>query len=133
MTKQGPEISRSIRFTKGLPQGDALCTRLFTLCLNPVTWLLSATKRYSLSKTIGTKVTHLLYVDDLKVFASTEANLNRVFRSASSAMQDMDLHWNPKKSSVLHVKRGTQVQDAMGTKLSHQWLRVSSQEPVMSS
>ena len=38
-TKQGPEISRSIRFIKGLPQGDALCPRLFTLCLNPVAWL----------------------------------------------------------------------------------------------
>ena len=27
---------------KGLPQGDALCPRLFTLCLNPVAWRLRA-------------------------------------------------------------------------------------------
>ena len=33
-------------------------------------------------------------------------------------MQDMDLHWNPKKCNVLHVKRGNQVQDAVGTKLN---------------
>ena len=85
--------------------------------LNPVAWLLGATEGYRLSKPIGTKVTHLLYIDDLKVFALTEAKLNRVLRSASNAMQDMGLHWNPKKCNVLHVKRGTQVQDAVGTKL----------------
>ena len=55
VTKQGPEISRSIRFIKGLPQGGALCSYLFTLCLNPVAWLLGATERYTLSKAIGTK------------------------------------------------------------------------------
>ena len=85
--------------------------------LNPVAWLLGATEGYRLSKPIGTKVTHLLYIDDLKVFALAEAKLNRVLRSASNAMQDMGLHWNPKKCNVLHVKRGTQVQDAVGTKL----------------
>ena len=117
VTKQGPEISRSIWFLKGLPQGDALCPRLFTLCLSPVAWLLGATEGYRPSKPIGTKVTHLLYIDDFKAFASTGAKLNRVFRSASNAMQDMGLHWNPKKCNVLHVKRGNQVQDAVGTKL----------------
>ena len=39
-TKQGVEISERIRFNKGLPQGHALCPRLFTLCLNPVAWKL---------------------------------------------------------------------------------------------
>ena len=72
---------------------------------------------YRLSKPIGTRVTHLLYVDDLKAFVSTEAKLNRVLRSASNAKQDMGLHWNPKKCNVLHVKRGNQVQDAVGIKL----------------
>ena len=80
--KQGAEISCLIRFLKGLPQGDALCPRLFTLCLNPVVWLLGATEGYRLSKPIGAKVTHLLYIDDLKAFASTEAKLNRVLMSS---------------------------------------------------
>ena len=44
-TKCGTETSRTIRFMRGLPQGDALCPRLFTLCLNPVAWLLNATQR----------------------------------------------------------------------------------------
>ena len=67
-TKQGNETSSTIRFNKGLPQGDKLCPCLFTLCLNPVAWQLKATEGYKLSKPIGTKVTHLLHVYDLKVF-----------------------------------------------------------------
>ena len=41
-TKQGMEISATIRFRKGLPQGDVLCPRLFTFCLNPIPWVLNA-------------------------------------------------------------------------------------------
>ena len=77
-TKQGRETSGPIRFTKGLRQGDALCPHLFRLCLNPVASLLSAFQGYRLSKPLETKVTHLLYVDDLKVFAASEAKLNTV-------------------------------------------------------
>ena len=74
---------------EGLPQGDALCSRLFTLCLNPVDWLLRASEGCRLSKPIGIKVTQLVYIDDLNVLASTEAKLNRVLRSASTAMLDI--------------------------------------------
>ena len=116
-TKQGHETSGPIRFTKGLPQGDALCPRLFTLCLNPVAWLLSASQGYRLSKPLETKVTHLLYVDNLKVFAASEAKLNTVLRATSTAMQDIGLQWNPKKCNVIHVRRGKQVEDAADLKL----------------
>ena len=91
-TRQGRETSRKIRFMKGLPQGDALCPRLFTLCLNPVAWRLRATEGYRLSKPIGVKVTDLLYIDDLKVFAASESKLNRVLKESSGAMQKIGLH-----------------------------------------
>ena len=35
-------------------------------------------------------------MDDLKVFAASEAKLNPVLRAASTAMQDIGLQWNPK-------------------------------------
>ena len=43
-TRQGQETSRKITFVKGLPQGDALCPRLFTRCLKPVASRLRATE-----------------------------------------------------------------------------------------
>ena len=38
---------------------------------------------------------HLLYVDDLKVFAASESKLNTVLRATSDDMLDIGLHWNP--------------------------------------
>ena len=116
-TSQGRETSRKIRFMKGLPQGDALCPRLFTLCLNPRAWRLRATEGYRLSKPIEVKVTDLLYIDDVKVFASPERKLNRVLTETRGAMQDIGLHWNQKKCSVVHVKRKAQVLDGSGMRM----------------
>ena len=110
-TKRGYEESEMIKFNKGLPQGDALCPRLFTLCLNPVAWLLKSTEGYRLSKPLKTKVTHLLYIDDLKIFASTESKMNTVLRSIVSAMKDIGLHVNPKKCSTVTVKRGARAHE----------------------
>ena len=59
-----------------ISRGDALCPRLFTLCLNLVAWSLSAMEGYRLSISIGTKITYPMFIDDLKLYTSSEANLN---------------------------------------------------------
>ena len=63
------------------------------------------------------KKTHLLYIDDLKVFSSSQTKLNIVLRSTCSAMNDIGLPWNPENCSTIHVKRGVLVNDAAGLKL----------------
>ena len=112
-TKLGKEISETIQFKRGLPQGDSLCPRLFTICLNPIAWSLKATEEYRLSKPLSTKVTDLRYIDDLKIYAASE---NTVLRSTRGKMQDSGLQWNPKKCSVVHVKKGVKVEDVEGVK-----------------
>lgn len=104
--KLGREKSEPIRFLKGLPQGDALCPRLFTVCLNPIAWKISASEGCKLSKSISEKVTDLLYIDDLTVFASSESKLSRVMESTKTAMEDVGLQWNPKKCAIVHARRG---------------------------
>ena len=74
-TKLGMEMSESIQFRRGLPQGDSLCPRRFTICLNPISWKLKANEGYRLSKPIDTKVTHLLCIEDLKIFATSAPKL----------------------------------------------------------
>ena len=61
-TLHGQEVSEPIVFKKGLPQRDALCPRLFTICLNPVAWKISASEGYKLSKPISARVTDQLYI-----------------------------------------------------------------------
>ena len=60
-------------------------------------------------------LTDLLYIDDLKIFASSENKLNHVMESTKSAMEDVGQQWNPKKCVVARVQRGvhTHTDDAL--------------------
>lgn len=78
ITRKGRETFERIKFNKGLPQGDPLCPKLFTECLNPVAWTISAAEGYRMSKLINSKVTGLLHIDHLKIFAASESKLERV-------------------------------------------------------
>ena len=48
-------------FRKGLPQGNVLYLRLFTVCPNAIAWKISALDENRLSKPIDAKVTDLPY------------------------------------------------------------------------
>ena len=89
-TRRGREKSEMIKFNRGPPQGDALCPRLFTLCLNPIAWKVRAMEGYTLSRPISTRVTDLLYIDDLKIFAASESKLNTVLKSTKSRWRILD-------------------------------------------
>ena len=58
-----------------------------------------------------------MYIDDLKVFAASEGKPNRVLKETRGAMQDISLHWNQKKCSVVHVKKGAQVLNESGMRM----------------
>ena len=116
-TKKGREASETIRFRKGLPQGDAHCPRLFTVCLNPIAWKISASDGYRLSRPIDTKVMDLLYIDDLKIFAASKSKLTCLMRSVKAAMENIGLQWKPKKCAVSHIKRGVPVANSVGVEV----------------
>ena len=63
----------------------------------------SASARWS--KPVSAKITDLLYIDDLKVFAASESKLATVLKSTKLAMRDVGMEWNEKKCSVTHIKR----------------------------
>ena len=116
-TKQGRETTDLIKFNKGLPQGDALCPRLFTICLNPVAWQLKASEGYKLSKPISAKITDLLYIDDLKVFAASAMKMTRVLKATKESTKCMGIQWNEKKCAVTHMKKSALDQTTSNMKL----------------
>ena len=105
-----------ISFKRDIPQGDALCPRFFKLCLNPVAWKLCSTEGDRLSRPVGSKVTNLLYIDDLKVFVASQAKLNKVLKITKEAMEDIKMQWNSKKCNVLKVRKGVPVDILEGFK-----------------
>ena len=80
-------------------------------------WKLKATGGYKFSKLISLKITDLLYIDDLKVFAASESKLRRVLRSVKDDMECVGLKWNEKKCTVAHVNRGCLIHGAENLKI----------------
>ena len=58
-----------IRIKRGIFQGDSLSPLLFTMSLNPLSWELQKTG-YGYQLDEQTKINHLLYVDDLKLYGT---------------------------------------------------------------
>lgn len=71
------------------------------MCLNPVAGKISAAEGYRMSKPINSKVTGLLYIDDLKIFTALESTLELVMKMVKSSMEDVGLHWNLRKCVVV--------------------------------
>ena len=61
---------------------------------------------YVLSKPIQVKITHVMFIDDLKMFSASDKKLYPVLQSTQSCMEDLNMEWNAKKCAVMNVKRG---------------------------
>ena len=84
--------------------------------------MLIATEGYKFSRPIGSEITDLLHIDDLKIFAASQTKLATVMKPTETAMKDTGLRGNLKKCSVLHVKRGVQQEDNDSIKLDESFV-----------
>ena len=76
------------------------------MSINPVAWTLRASEGYRLSSPTSQRVTDLLYVDDLKIYAASQGKLQVEMSDARMAMKDIGVAWNERKCAVAHVKLG---------------------------
>ncbi|XP_045482803.1 uncharacterized protein LOC123686614 [Harmonia axyridis] len=103
-----------IRIKRGIFQGDTLSTLWFCLALNPLSKLLKdQIYGYVIQKTPSTKISHQLYIDDLKLYAANEDQLKKQLKIVASFSQDIGLELGIDKCAVVHVKRG-RVQEGAG-------------------
>ena len=92
--KEGVVESNVINLTNGELQGDTMCPNLYTLCGNPVAWSLRATHGYVLSAPIKEKITHTLFIDDLKGYVRSTKIAIEVLSILKSRMADSGQEWN---------------------------------------
>ena len=93
--------------------------------MNPIAWKVRATEGYRPPKPISTKITHLLYIDYIKLFAVSENKLKRVTTVAKNGMESAGLKWNERKCAVIHVKR-EQVEQGRGD------MKIADLKPIKS-
>ena len=105
-TDQGPTHIGPIDVNRGIPQGDSFCVQLFTMCLNPIAWYIRSTEGYSISKDKNRKVTHNLFVDDLKTYHKSQSKATLVTNTVKGMFEDIGLSWGLQKCAAVHIKKG---------------------------
>ena len=98
--------SDPIQIKTGVFQGDVISGNLYTLSKNPISWELKRFDGYTLSKPIQEKVTHSIFIDDLKCYNKSVTEQKKMMSHAKTLMSDAGLEWNVKKTKVLNIRKG---------------------------
>ncbi|CAK1583868.1 unnamed protein product [Parnassius mnemosyne] len=95
-----------IRIRRDMFQGDCLSPIWFCLSLNPLSTLLESSGRGFQLRKGGTKKTHLFYMDDLELFASSRIHLMQLLNITCDFSNSIRMELGTDKCTVLHVERG---------------------------
>ena len=87
------------------------------MSLNNILRKCSAGYKFSRSKE---KINHLMYMDDIKVFAKNEKELETLIHAVRIYSQDIGMEFGIEKCAVLVMKNGKQhLTDRMKTRVEH--------------
>ena len=105
-TVHGKEQLDPINVKRGILQGDSFVVKLFILCHDPIAWAIRGHEGYQLTHDRTMKITHLLFVDDLKLYAKSENKISVVTKKVKEMYEDIGMSWGLEKCASLHVVRG---------------------------
>lgn len=106
-----------IRIERGIFQGDSLSPLWFCLALNPLSTLLEGSGLGYRLRRGGQIISHLLYMDDLKLFGPNNLHLMRLLNVTETFSNAIRMEFGVDKCAVLHVKRG-EIVESDGTQNS---------------
>ena len=104
MTSCG-EYLANVDIRKVILQGDSLSTLIFVICMTPLTQILRKVKSGCTLKN-GKNLNHLLFMDDLKIFAKDEREVDGLVSTVQILSNDIGMAFGIKKCDVLALKRG---------------------------
>ena len=82
-----------IKIQYGIFQGDSLSPLLFCICLIPLTEQLNRLNTGYEEHTTMTKISHLLYMDDLKLIAKSEEELQKEIQTVKIFSDDIHMEF----------------------------------------
>ena len=107
-TQAGLVLTESIQFKQGVYRGNTLCPLLFIMCVNPMSWNLRTLPGYRLTKPLNINISHGLFIDDLKLYSSSERQHGIKLALSHQMMEDMGQSLAAKKTqNHLNDKRET--------------------------
>lgn len=102
--------NETIRIRRGIFQGDALSPLWFCLAANPLSTMLNTCKGFEI-KHQGVKqaeITHLMYMDDIKLYAGREQHLRSLLKITEQFSKDTAMRFGLQKCKTQHIRQGKQ-------------------------
>ncbi len=99
----------AIRIKRGIFQGDSLSPLWFCLALNPLSHHLNSTSYgYGIKSNNreALRINHLLYMDDLKLLASTRSQLEQLLKIVEEFSNDINMQFGLDKCRILNTVKG---------------------------
>ena len=104
------QILGQVNIRRGIFQGDSLSPLLFVVTLIPLTIILRKTVfEYQTSKNAA-KISHLLYMDDLKLYGKSAPELESLLNTVRIFSNDISMEFGLDTCSTLTIQRGSVVQ-----------------------
>lgn len=115
-------ISNPISIRNGIFQGDAFSPLWFCLGLNPLSKQLCKMKAelgFKINYTEGhTSLNHLMYVDDIKLYAPNKEKLHRMIQIVDEFSASIKMSFGLDKCKIAHLMKGKVVNDNEGCVIS---------------
>ena len=103
--KEGVLETGPIRIKRGIFQCDSLSPLLFTMSLNPLNQELQKTG-YGYQLDEQTKINYLFYVDDLKLYGTSDNQLTGLINTVKNVSGDIKIEFGLDKCAKASFKRG---------------------------
>ena len=98
-------VKVDLHYRRGLFQGDSLSPLLFCLSIVPLSHALRSIDGYK-SRSFGGRVTHLLFMDDLKVYARDERAMKKALSLVDRVSKAVGMELGLRKCAVANILRG---------------------------
>ena len=103
---EGRRSKVETKIQRGIFQGDALSPSLFIIAMMPLNQILrKCAAGYKLSR-LQEKINHLMYMDDIKLFAKNEKELEILIHAIRIYSQDIGMEFGIEKCALLVIKSG---------------------------
>ena len=107
-TDNGQIEKEMIKFQNGILQGDLLSLILFILSVNPLSFLIQKCDVYTMGTQLhrDTKLTHLFFVDDLKLFLDNTNTAKQQMDIVTTFSKDINMQSGLEKCAYINIERG---------------------------
>jgi len=105
-TENKPIETEDIKIQCGIFQGDSISPLLFCICLIPLTERLNVLNTGYEQHTTRTKISHPLYIDDLKLMVKSEEELQKQIQKVKTFSDDIHMEFGLEKCAKIAFKRG---------------------------